>query len=57
MSYLAGILEIIFERTPPEPAALRGADDATVTVAIEAWGRIEAAAGARRLDAIAELTS
>ena len=37
--------------------ALRGADDATVVAAIEEWNRVEAAAGARRLHAIAELTS
>ena len=41
---------------PPEPEALRDADDATVVAAIEEWNRIEAAAGARRLAAIAELT-
>lgn len=42
---------------PPEPEVLRSADDEAVVAAIEAWTRIEAAASARRLDAIAELTS
>ncbi len=50
------ILEHMFDKSPPEPAALRRADDAAVVTAIEEWARIEAAAGARRLDAIAELT-
>jgi hypothetical protein len=47
----------MFDSLPPEPDALRSADDATVVAAIEEWARIEAAASARRLDAIAELTS
>jgi Domain of unknown function (DUF222) len=38
----------------PEPEALSRADDATVVAAIEEWARV-AAAGARRLHAIAEL--
>ncbi len=42
--------------TLPDPAALRDADDATVVAAIEKWHRLEAAASARRLHAIAELT-
>jgi hypothetical protein len=46
----------MFECEPPEPEALRVADDATVIAAVEEWNRREAAAGARRLDAIAELT-
>ncbi|MFZ0831707.1 MAG: DUF222 domain-containing protein, partial [Mycobacterium sp.] len=47
----------MFEVLPPEPLALRDADDETVVAAIEDWNRIEAAVSARRLDAIAELTS
>jgi hypothetical protein len=39
----------------PEPEALSRADDATVAAAIEEWALVEAAAGARRLHAIAEL--
>ena len=46
----------MFEGQPPQPEALRRADDATVIATIEEWNRREAAAGARRLDAIAELT-
>jgi hypothetical protein len=45
----------MFESLPPEPEALRRRNDAAVVAAIEEWARIEAAAGARRLDAIAEL--
>jgi hypothetical protein len=52
-----GILEHVFDIVPPEPEALRGADDEAVVAAIEEWNRIEAAANARRLDAIAELTA
>ena len=40
------------EVLPPEPLALRDADDETVAAAIEDWDRIEAAVSARRLDAI-----
>ena len=47
----------MFEKVPAEPEALRDADDDTVATAIEEWNRIEAAVSARRLDAIAELTS
>ncbi len=37
--------------------ALGDADDAALVAAVEGWARVEAAAGARRLAAIAELTS
>jgi Domain of unknown function (DUF222) len=47
----------VFDSLPPEPDALSSADDATVVAAIEEWARIEAAVSARRLHAIAELTS
>ncbi len=47
----------MFEVEAPDPEALRHADDETVVAAIEEWNRIEAAASARRLHAIAELTS
>ncbi len=47
----------MFEEVPPEPEALRGADDDAVVAAIEEWNRLESAVSARRLDAIAELTS
>ena len=46
----------MFDTVAPDPAGLRSADDATVVAAIEGWARAEAAAAARRLDAIAELT-
>ena len=41
-----GVLEHVFDIVPPEPEALRGADDEAVVVvaAIEEWNRIEAAA-------------
>jgi hypothetical protein len=47
----------MFEEVPPEPEVLRGADDDAVVAAIEEWNRLESAVSARRLDAIAELTS
>jgi hypothetical protein len=47
--------EQIRAATPPAPEALRHADDAAVVAAIEEWTRQEAAAGAQRLGAIAEL--
>jgi hypothetical protein len=53
----ATILEHVFDTLPPEPEALRRADDDALVDAIEEWARIEGAASARRLDAIAELTS
>ncbi len=51
------ILEYMFDRLPGEPETLSHADDAAVVAAIEEWARLEAAAGARRLAAIAELTT
>src|ERR1700736_1045002 len=57
LSVGAGTIECMFECMPPEPEALRDADDVTVVAAIEEGSRTEAAAGARRLAAIAELTS
>jgi len=58
MSGPAGMIEIMFEVELSGLEALRGADDAAVVVAaIEECNRLEAAAGARRLAAIAELTS
>jgi hypothetical protein len=51
------MIEIMFEVELPDPEALRGADDVAVVAAIEECNRLEAAAGARRLAAIAELTS
>ncbi|MBV9353054.1 MAG: DUF222 domain-containing protein [Mycobacterium sp.] len=45
----------MFDSTPPSDAALKAADDATVVAAIAGWARLEAAASARRLAAIAEL--
>lgn len=47
----------MFERLPLALEAYRDADDAALVEAIEDWARVEAAAGARRLAAIAELTS
>src|SRR6185312_350657 len=46
----------VFDKLALEPEALVRGDDAAVVSAIEEWNRIEAAAGARRLHAIAELT-
>ena len=47
----------MFDTSRLDPAALSDADDAAVVAAIEQWAREEAAAGARRLRAIAELVS
>jgi hypothetical protein len=47
----------MFDTPRLDPAALSDADDAAVVAAIEQWAREEAAAGARRLRAIAELVS
>jgi Domain of unknown function (DUF222) len=47
----------MFDRGLPGPEALPGADDAEVVAAIEEWTRVAAAASARQLAAIAELTS
>ena len=49
-------LEYMFDQIPSDPETLRGAGDAAVVAAIEECARVEAAAGARRLHAIAELT-
>jgi Domain of unknown function (DUF222) len=46
----------MFELVLPDPAELRGSDDAALVGAIEDCARAEAAAAARRLSAIAELT-
>jgi hypothetical protein len=45
----------VFDESLPGPDALRDADDASVAAAIAGWARVEAAATARRLAAIAEL--
>ncbi|KLO26680.1 HNH endonuclease signature motif containing protein [Mycobacterium haemophilum] len=45
----------MFDELPPDGAALKSADDATVVTAIAGWARAEAAASSRRLAAIAEL--
>ncbi|OBF17305.1 hypothetical protein A5725_23245 [Mycobacterium kubicae] len=45
----------MFDGDLPDLAALAGADDATLVAAIAGWARVEAAASARRLAAIAEL--
>lgn len=45
----------MFDTRLPSGAALTSADDATVVTAIAEWARVEAAAAARRLAAIAEL--
>jgi hypothetical protein len=45
----------VFDESLPGPDALRDADDASVAAAIAGWARVEAAAAARRLAAIAEL--
>ncbi|MFZ0832923.1 MAG: DUF222 domain-containing protein, partial [Mycobacterium sp.] len=47
----------MFETLPLALEALGDADDAALVAAVEGWARVEAAAGARRLAAIAELTS
>jgi hypothetical protein len=47
----------MFDNGLPEGAALRQADDPTVVAAIAGWARVEAAASARRLAAIAELVA
>ncbi len=46
----------MFEFLLPDPAGLRGCDDAALVGAIEDCARAEAAAAARRLSAIAEVT-
>ena len=46
----------MFDDLPLQPAALRDAADDAVAAAVEGWARVEAAAGARRLAAVAELT-
>lgn len=46
----------MFEVSLPDPAELRGSGDAALVGAIEECARAEAAVGARRLSAIAELT-
>lgn len=46
----------MFDVWLPDPAELRRADDAALVAAIEDCARAEAAVGARRLSAIAELT-
>jgi hypothetical protein len=45
----------MFDTGLPEPAELAAADDNMVIAAITGWARIEAAASARRLAAIADL--
>ncbi|BBY08852.1 HNH endonuclease signature motif containing protein [Mycobacterium noviomagense] len=45
----------MFDDSLPDPEAVKGADDATLVTAIAGWARVEAAASARRLAAIAEL--
>ena len=47
----------MFDGLLSDPGALRHASDAAVVTAIEDFARLEAAASARRLEAIAELTS
>jgi hypothetical protein len=56
MSAGPGIIECMFDNTLPEPASLHSVDDATLIAAIEGWARTSAAADARRLAAIAELS-
>jgi hypothetical protein len=46
----------MFELSLPDPAEVRGSDDGALVTAIEDCARAEAAAAARRLSAIAELT-
>ena len=50
-------IEYMFDHELSDPEVLRRAGDASVVAAIEECARVEAAAGARRLHAIAELTS
>ncbi len=57
MSVAVYIIECMFDTLPLDPAAFSDADDAAVVAAIEDWALVEAAAGARRLAAIAELVS
>jgi hypothetical protein len=47
----------MFDNALPGPEALEGVDDAMVVAAIAGWTRVEAAASARRLAAIAELVA
>ncbi|MBS4729279.1 DUF222 domain-containing protein [Mycobacterium sp. SM1] len=47
----------MFDGSVPAGAALAHADDATLVAAIGGWARVEAAASARRLAAIAELVA
>lgn len=51
------IIESMFDALPTDLPDLPDADDPTVAAAIAGWARIEAAAAARRLAAIAELTA
>ena len=51
------MIECMFDSLAAGPLELSDAEDAAVVAAITEWARIEATAGARRLQAIAELVS
>lgn len=55
MSYPAGIIEHMFDRSLPEPAGLAAASDVVLAEAISGWAAVSAAAEARKLAAIAEV--
>lgn len=55
MSERRGTFAHVFDESLTGPDGLRDADDAAVVKAVAGWARVEAAAAARRLAAIAEL--
>lgn len=57
MSDPRSTIEHIFETLPPGPEALADVDEAALVDAAVGWARLEAAAAARRLAAIAELVA
>jgi Domain of unknown function (DUF222) len=50
-------IDSMFDNALPDLEDLKGADDSMVVAAVTGWARVEAAASARRLAAIAELVS
>lgn len=55
LSHPRAIIEYMFDTALPDGEALKSAGDAMVVAAIAGWARVEAAASARRLAAVAEL--
>ncbi len=57
MSWMSRRIESMFDNALPGVAELKSAHDSMVIAAVTGWARVEAAASARRLDAIAELVA